>query len=56
MKLWQLILGIVVVAVALALVPNQSVAALALLGIEAVLLVSLAVLAAVSFAKRWRKR
>ncbi len=55
MKLWQLLLVIVVVAVALGLFPSQRVALTVLLFIEALLLIALLVLLVSKIAKRFRK-
>ncbi len=54
-KLWQLLLVIVVVAVALGLFPSQRVALTVLLFIEALLLIALLVLLVSKIAKRFRK-
>jgi hypothetical protein len=54
-KLWQLWVAILVVAVALALIPSQGVAVMAVLFIEAVLLISFAVLLVLDFRKRRRR-
>ena len=55
MKLWQLLLLIVVVAVALGLYPSQRIGLTVLLFIEAVLLIALLVLFVSKIAKRFRK-
>jgi len=55
-KLWQLLLAIALVAVALGLLPSQRIAVMALLVIEAVLVIALFVLLVPNIAKRLRKK